>query len=117
MKKKQFSLDEIGRIRKIWLDLCAITGGPNNEQLKKALFEGEEIYFWLDDTVKAIAEIDAVKYIPNGAGLKIVWEISGRIKPQASEIYLYSFDMQYNSYLRQGNLENGTGFTKLEFLS
>ena len=116
---KKFSPDEIIRVLQVWL-LSAITGGPNNSQLKLAVFDNKEVFFWLDDTVKARVKITGIRESdrdeqPNLAPKKL-WLITGIAKPYSSKEYLYSFEMYYDSFIRQGCLELGKGFTKLELL-
>ena len=118
-RMKKFTADEAVRILQTWLD-SAITGGPNNFQLKLAVFDNKEVFFWLDEVVKARVKITGIRESdrdeqPNVAP-KRMWLITGIAKPYSSKDYLYSFEMYYDSFVRQGCLESGRGFTKLEIL-
>lgn len=116
---KKFTTDEAARILQSWLDSC-VTGGPNNSQLKLAVFDNKEVFFRLDEVVKVRVKITGIRESdrdehPNLAP-KRLWLITGIAKPYSSKDYLYSFEMYYDSFIRQGCLELGKGFTKLEIL-
>ncbi len=116
---KKFTADEIARILQSWL-ISSVTGGPNNYQLKLALFDNKEVFFWLDDVVKVRVKIKGIRESdkdeqPNLAS-KRIWFISGIAKPYSSKEYLFSFEMYYDSFERKGCVEMGVGFTKLEIL-
>lgn len=116
---KKFSADQAIRILQTWQE-SSITGGPNNTQLKLALFDNREVFFWLDDSVRARVKITGVRESdqdeqPN-LSPKRIWFLTGIAKPDSSEDYLYSFEMYYDSYLRLGCLELGKAFTKLRLL-
>lgn len=113
--KKSFSASEIASIRQTWLG-SAITGGPNNFQLMMSFFDGKQIAFWLDDTVKETAIITGMDVAPDDNGSKTELIIRGKIKPSYFHKYLFSFEMHYNSHMRQGRLENAKGFIQLKEL-
>ena len=112
MKKSDYSVDQILSIRKTCLE-SGVTVGPNTVHLLCAWFNIKQQFFWLDDTVKAIAEITGIDIAPDDNGSKSELIIRGKIKPELAKSYLYKFEMHYNSNLRQGPLENAKGFTRI----
>ena len=107
MKKElSFALAHLSRLKNTILS-SAVTGGPNSEGLALALIGKKSIHFWLDDTVKQKVKIKSLRCIDNR---ETVWEIKGLLEYADAS---FAFVMQYDSFRRVGNLEDGRSFTEL----